>query len=60
MLTQVYMLVMCGNIMEPKNEGTWNKMVHASFKKVVTFDLICMGIGVVIGMGIGVYLIAGL
>lgn len=45
--------------MEPKNEGTWNKMVHASFKKVVTFDLICMGIGIVIGMGIGVYLIAG-
>lgn len=45
--------------MGSKNEGTWNKMVHASFKKVVTFDLICMGIGVVIGMGIGVYLIAG-
>jgi hypothetical protein len=42
-----------------KKESTWNKMVHASFKKVVAFDLICMGIGVVIGMGIGVYLIAG-
>ncbi len=35
-------------------------MVHATFKKVVAFDLICMGIGVVIGIGIGVYLIAGM
>ena len=43
---------------DPK-ESTWNKMVHAPFKKVVAFDLICMGIGVVIGMGIGAFLIAG-
>lgn len=28
-------------------------MVHAPFKKVVKFDLICMAIGVVVGMGIG-------
>ena len=34
-------------------------MVHAPFKKVVAFDLLCMGIGIVIGMGIGAYLVAG-
>lgn len=33
-------------------------MVHAPFKKVVKFDLICMGIGVAIGMGAGAYLVA--
>jgi len=39
--------------------STWNRMVHAPFKKVVTFDLICMGIGIIIGMGVGAYLVAG-
>jgi len=48
------------NTNSTKNESGWNKMVHATFKKVVAFDLICMGIGVVIGIGIGVYLIAGM
>jgi hypothetical protein len=48
------------NTNSTKNESSWNKMVHATFKKVVAFDLICMGIGVVIGIGIGVYLIAGM
>ena len=38
--------------------STWDKMVHAPFKKVVKFDLICMGIGAVIGMGAGAYLVA--
>jgi hypothetical protein len=37
----------------------WDTMVHASFRKVVSFDLLFLGIGIVIGMGIGVYLIAG-
>jgi hypothetical protein len=32
---------------------------HAPFKKVVTFDLICMGLGIMIGIGIGAYLVAG-
>ncbi len=36
----------------------WDKMVHAPFKKVVKFDLICMGIGIVIGMGIGAFIVA--
>ncbi|MCV0409261.1 hypothetical protein [Nitrosopumilus sp.] len=38
-------------------DSTWDKMVHAPFKKVVKFDLICMGIGVMIGIGIGAYLV---
>jgi hypothetical protein len=37
---------------------TWNKTVHAPFKKVVKFDLICMGLGIMMGIGIGVYLVA--
>ena len=36
----------------------WNKMVHVPFKKVVKFDLICLGIGDMIGIGAGVYLVA--
>jgi hypothetical protein len=39
--------------------STWDKMVHAPFSKVVKFDLICMGIGVVIGMGIGAFVVTG-
>ena len=44
--------------METKQISTWDKMVHAPFKKVVKFDLICMGIGAAIGMGVGAYLVA--
>lgn len=40
-------------------QSNWNKMVHASFKKVVSFDLLFFGLGVGTGIGIGVYLIAG-
>jgi len=39
--------------------STWDTMVHAPFKKVVTFDLICMGLGIMMGIGIGAYLVAG-
>ena len=42
-----------------QKSNTWNKMVHAPFKKVVTFDLICMGLGILMGIGIGAYLVAG-
>ena len=45
-------------IQAPK-QSTWDKMVHAPFKKVVTFDLICMGIGAIMGMGVGAYLVLG-
>ena len=31
-------------------------MVHVPFKKVVKFDLMCMGLGVIMGMGIGVFI----
>ncbi len=44
--------------METKQISTWDKTVHAPFKKVVKFDLICMGIGAVMGMGVGAYLVA--
>jgi len=37
----------------------WDRMVHAPFKKVVKFDLFCMGLGVIMGMGIGAFLVAG-
>ena len=39
-----------------KQMKNWDKMVHAPFKKVVKFDLICMGIGSVMGIGLGVFL----
>jgi hypothetical protein len=29
--------------------STWDMMVHAPFKKVVAFDLLCMAIGAAIG-----------
>ncbi|MCV0392803.1 MAG: hypothetical protein K5790_05845 [Nitrosopumilus sp.] len=44
--------------MKTQQTRIWDKMVHAPFKKVVKFDLICMGIGVVIGIGAGAYLVA--
>ena len=40
-----------------KTTSTWNKMVHATFRKVVAFDLLCMGLGITIGTGIGAYLV---
>ncbi len=42
---------------QTKTNSTWDKMVHAPFKKVVKFDLICMGLGVMIGMGLGAFLV---
>jgi len=44
-----------------KTTSTWNKMVHASFRKVVAFDLLFMGLGIAAGVGVGAYLVtAGL
>ena len=37
---------------ETKKQNTWNKYVHAPFKKVVAFDLLCMAMGMPIGAGI--------
>lgn len=39
--------------MQSQKIRTWEKMVHAPFSKVVKFDLICMALGVLMGMGIG-------
>ena len=47
-----------GENMQSSKVSTWNKMVHAPFKKVVKFDLICIGIGILIGMGIGAFIVA--
>ncbi|MHA7734137.1 hypothetical protein [Nitrosopumilus sp. S6] len=46
--------------MQSQKISTWDKMVHAPFRKVVKFDLICMGIGVVIGMGIGAFIVTNI
>jgi len=32
--------------------SVWKKTVHASFKKVVAFDLLFLGLGIPIGAGI--------
>lgn len=41
--------------------STWNKMVHATFRKVVAFDLLFMGLGIAVGAGVGAYVVtAGL
>jgi len=45
-------------IMKTQQISNWDKMVHAPFKKVVKFDLICIGIGAVMGVGAGAYLVA--
>ena len=44
---------------QSKPMSTWDKMVHAPFKKVVKFDLFCMGLGVLMGIGVGAFLVAG-
>ena len=46
--------------MQSSKISTWNKMVHAPFKKVVKFDLICIGIGILIGIGIGAFIVTNL
>ena len=35
-----------------KERSVWKKEVHASFKKVIAFDLLYMGFGIPIGAGI--------
>ena len=46
------------SIIHMENHIMWDKMVHASFGKVIKFDLLCMAMGVVLGMGAGAYLVA--
>ena len=33
-------------------------MIHASFRKVVAFDLLFLGLGIAIGAGIGAFLVS--
>ncbi|MCV0430312.1 hypothetical protein [Nitrosopumilus sp.] len=42
--------------MQSQKISTWNKVVHAPFKKVIKYDLFCMVLGVMMGMGIGAYI----
>ena len=42
-----------------ETQNTWNAIVHAPFKKVIKFDLICMTLGAMMGMGVGAYLVSG-
>ena len=42
-----------------KAQSTWNKYVHAPFKKVVAFDLLCMAMGMPIGAGIATAFLTG-
>lgn len=50
---------MSGQISQLKTKSTWDKMVHASFRKVVSFDLLFMGLGILTGMGLGVAIVRG-
>jgi hypothetical protein len=52
-----YRLIMITQTTQTQLRSTWDKMVHAPFSKIVKFDLICMGIGVVMGIGIGAFLV---
>ncbi len=49
---------MMGKNMQTQKISTLYKMVHAPFRKVVKFNLIYMGIGVIFGLGTGAYLVA--
>lgn len=46
--------------MQSQKINTWDKVVHAPFRKVIKYDLFCMGLGVVMGIGIGAYLATNL
>lgn len=35
-----------------RGKSVWNKMVHASFRKVVAFDLLFLALGIAIGAGL--------
>jgi hypothetical protein len=43
---------------QTKPKSAWDKMVHASFRKVVAFDLLFLGLGITVGAGIGAFLVS--
>ncbi|MGB9003834.1 MAG: hypothetical protein WCC52_08520 [Nitrosotalea sp.] len=40
------------NTLESKKPSIWEMQVRASFKKVIAFDLVFLGLGAMIGAGI--------
>jgi len=46
--------------MQTQKIRTWDKMAHAPFRKVVKFDLMCMTMGVVMGMSIGAFIVTNI
>ena len=42
-----------------KAQSTWNKYVHAPFKKIVAFDLLCIAMGIPIGAGLATAFLTG-
>jgi hypothetical protein len=40
------------NKLESRKPSVWKMQVHASFKKVIAFDLLFLGLGAMIGAGI--------
>ena len=54
--------ILKNNVVSPLKKGLvwdWNKTVHASFRKVVAFDLFFLGLGVAIGAGIAAAFLTG-
>ena len=39
-------------------KSVWDKMVHASFRKVMAFDMLFMALGIIAGTGVGAYLVS--
>ena len=46
--------------MQTHKTDTLDKMAHASFRKIIKFDLFCIGLGVVMGIGIGAFVITNI
>jgi len=44
--------------LQSTTHSIWDKMVYATFRKVVAFDLLFMGLGIGIGVGIGAFLVS--
>ena len=54
--------ILKNKVVSPLKEGLgweWNKTVHASFRKVVAFDLFFLGLGVGIGAGLATAFLTG-
>jgi hypothetical protein len=42
-----------------QKQSIWNKMIHASFRKVVAFGLLCITMGIPIGTVIATIFLTG-